>query len=130
MNSMITTTERPRSDSEPDVWRHEQTVCPAANIFENENEYLLELEMPGVKKEGLEISVEGNELSIRGRTERETPPGELIYCESLGADFCRSFELNNDVDSSKIRAELNQGVLCLHLPKKEVAKPRKIQIEG
>jgi HSP20 family protein len=130
MNSTSNTMERPRTGTAGGDWRNEPMVCPVANIFENQNEYLLELEMPGVKKEGLEISVEGNELSIKGRTERATPPGEPIYCESLGADFCRSFELNNDVDTSKIRAELNQGVLCLHLPKAEGVKPRKIQIEG
>jgi HSP20 family protein len=130
MNATTTTSDRPRTSTETDFWRDEPMVCPAANIFENDNEYLLELEMPGVKKEGLEISVEGNELSVRGRTERAKPPGEPVYCESIGADYCRSFELSNDVDASKIRAELNQGVLCLHLPKAEGVKPRKIQIEG
>jgi HSP20 family protein len=124
------TNERPPTRIESEDSRNEQMVCPAANIFENKNEYLLELEMPGVKKEGLEISVEGNELSITGRSQRETPPGDPIYLESPGANFCRCFELNNDVDASKIRAELNQGVLCLHLPKAEGMKPRKIQIEG
>src|SRR5688572_5957894 len=58
-----------RSDHGPQTrqqedWRDQGTVCPATNIFESDNEYLLELEMPGVKKEGLDISVEGNELLI------------------------------------------------------------------
>jgi len=122
-----TTMNSPQTSAVQD-WQDEATVCPPANIFENENEYLLELEMPGVTKEGLEISLEGNELSIRGRTEHAKPPGQPVYRESLGADFWRSFELNNDMDSSKIRAELHDGVLCLHLPKAERVKPRKIQI--
>jgi HSP20 family protein len=118
----------PRNDA--DSWRDEEMVCPAANIFENDKEYLLELEMPGVKKEGLDISIEGNALSIRGRAEHATLPGRPVYRESSGGGFCRSFELSNDVDTSKINAELKQGILCLHLPKAERAKPRKIEIEG
>jgi HSP20 family protein len=129
MNATNTTMDSPGT-STADDWRMEQAVCPAANIFESPNEYLLELEIPGVKKEGLEISIEGNELTINGRREGGTPPGDAIYRESLGAHFCRAFELSNDVDASKIRAELNQGVLCLHLPKAEAVKARKIQVEG
>src|SRR5262245_3476215 len=127
---MNATVDRPGREAQNESWREETVICPAANIFESNDEYLLELEMPGVKKEGLEISVEGNELSIQGRADRTAPPGEPVYCESTRGDFCRSFELSNDVDASRIRAELNQGVLCVHLPKAELIKPRRIQIEG
>ncbi len=56
--------------------------------------------------------------------------GELCHCESTQGDFRRVFELGPDVDTSKINARMEQGVLKLHLPKSEKAKPRKVQITG
>ena len=105
-------------------------VAPPANISATDNAYLVELEMPGVDKSGLEITVEANELTIIGRRKTETPQGELCYCESALADYRRSFELGPDIDTSKIEAEMDQGVLKLRLPKSEKARPRKVQISG
>ena len=117
-----------RMGTEPDRRNY---VAPPANITANENEYCVELEMPGVDKQGLEITVEGSELTIIGRRKKELPEGELVYSESpLLADYRRVFELGADVDTSKIRAEMDQGVLKLHLPKREAAKPRKIEVAG
>src|SRR3954463_14137608 len=94
-------------------------VIPPANISANENEYLVEVEMPGVDKSGLEITVEGSELTITGHRKTEVPQGELCYCESALANFRRMFELGPDVDTSKIQAQMEQGVLKLRLPKSE-----------
>jgi len=105
-------------------------IAPPANISAIKDEYLIELEMPGVNKEGLEITVEGDELTIIGRRQRNNLPGRAFYSESLDADYCRSFDLGPDVDTSKIKAEMQQGVLKLHLPKSERVKPRKINIES
>lgn len=105
-------------------------VTPAANIVTRGNEYILELELPGVNRQGLEISIEGNELRIVGRRQMAVPQGELCYCESNPADFRRVFEVGPDVDASKISAEMQQGILTLRLPKAEQAKPRKIEIAG
>ena len=105
-------------------------VTPPANISGTGNEYLVEVEMPGVDKSGLEISVEGNELTITGRRKADAPQGELYYSERPEADFRGVFELGPDVDTTKINAQLEQGVLKLRLPKSEQAKPRKIQIGG
>lgn len=104
-------------------------VTPPVNIAAKNGEYLIEAEMPGVSKDGLEIMVEGNELTIIGRRKPETIEGELWYSESPLADYRRVFELGPDVDTSRITAELDQGVLKLHLPKSEQAKPRKIEIK-
>jgi len=104
-------------------------VTPPANIAATANEYVLEVEMPGVTKEGLEVTVEGNELTIIGRRKMDFPDGELCYCESSQADFRRLFELGPDVDTSKINAEMNQGVLRLRLPKSERAKPKQIEVK-
>lgn len=119
---------QPRSDMEgQDVagW----PVVPPANIYAREDEYLVELEMPGVTRETLEISIEANELTVRGRPNDAQAPGKLIYSETNGRHFQRSFELSNDVDSARIRGDLHQGVLCLHLPKAKQAKPRKIKVD-
>jgi len=104
-------------------------IMPPANISATENEYIVEIEMPGVDKSGLEVTVEGNELTLIGRRKTELPENELCYCESALADFRRVFELGPDVDSSKINAELKQGVLTLRLPKSEKAKPKQIEVK-
>src|SRR5213593_1562566 len=103
-------------------------IAPPANISATGDEYLIELDMPGVSKEGLEITVEGNELSIIGRRPEPSLPGTPYYCESVDADYCRCFEVGPEVDTSKIRAEMQQGILKLHLPKSERVKPHKIEI--
>jgi HSP20 family protein len=103
-------------------------VTPPANISATNDEYLAEIEMPRVSKEGLEITVEGNDLTIIGRRKPDVPEGELVYSESPQADFRRVFELGPDVDTSKISAQIDQGVLKLRLPKSEKAKPKKIEI--
>jgi HSP20 family protein len=104
-------------------------ITPPANISATDSEYLVEVDMPGVDKDGLEITVEGNELSIIGRRKSDLPQGEVCYCESPLADYRRMFELGPDVDTSKISAEMQQGVLKLHLPKSETAKPRHIEVK-
>jgi len=104
-------------------------VTPPANISATKDEYLVEVDMPGVDKEGLELTVEGNELTLIGRRKSDLPEGELCYCESTWADYRRVFELGLDVDTSKITAEMHNGVLKLHLPKSEKAKPKKIEVQ-
>lgn len=114
--------------------RHETTLRPAnfvlpeVNIFENKDGYVLEAEMPGVNKDGLEITLEGNEITIIGHRQSETLKAEVLYRESRPADYRRVFELDPAIDSAKISAKMDQGVLTLHLPKTEKVKPRKISI--
>jgi HSP20 family protein len=104
-------------------------VMPPANISATNNEYVVAIDMPGVDKEGLEITVEGNELTIIGRRKSDLPEGEACYCESPQADYRRMFELGPDVDTSKISAEMQQGVLKLRLPKSDKAKPKRIDVK-
>jgi HSP20 family protein len=126
MNATVETQNRP---ARPEVERSRGYVTPPANISATENEYLVEVDMPGVDKDGLEVTVEGNELTIIGRRKSDLPDGELCYCESAQADFRRVFELGPDVDTSKISAEMRQGVLKLRLPKSEKAKPKQIEVK-
>ena len=103
-------------------------LAPEVNIFETKDEYVLEAEMPGVSKDGLEITLEGNVLTLVGRRSDETPAGEPVYRESRAADYRRVFELDPAIDAERINARVDQGVLKLTLPKAERVKPRKIAV--
>ncbi|HMJ88694.1 MAG TPA: Hsp20/alpha crystallin family protein [Candidatus Acidoferrum sp.] len=104
-------------------------VAPEVNIYERDEGYVIEAEMPGVAKNGLEITLEGNTLTFVGRRIDEEMPGNVLYRESRAADYRRAFELDPVVDTQKISAEMHQGVLTLRLPKMERVKPRKIEIK-
>ena len=108
----------------------QEYILPPVNIFEEENGYLLEAEMPGVSKEGLEVLLEGNELTILGHRQYPKGQGEAIFRESLDADYRRVFELDPTIDTSRIVAKMEQGLLAVTLPKSEEVKPRRITING
>jgi len=103
-------------------------TVPRGNICETKDNYVLELEMPGVRKDGLEITVEANELTIIGRREDTAPKGNVVYRESRPTDYRRVFDLDPSIDTGKIGAKMEQGVLILTLPKTENVKPRKIAV--
>jgi HSP20 family protein len=103
-------------------------VTPEVNIFETKDGYVLEAEMPGVSKDGLEITLEGNEITIIGRRQPEILKADVLYRESRPADYRRVFELDPAIDSAKISAKIDQGVLTLLLPKAEKVKPKKISV--
>jgi len=84
--------------------------------------------MPGVSKEGLEISTEGNELTITGRRSLPAIEGTLIHHESRPENYRRSFEIDPSIDVNKINARIDQGLLTITLPKAEHVKPRRITV--
>lgn len=106
----------------------EQFIAPAATVFETTDGYTLEVEMPGVSKENLEMWVENNELTILGRRSTPSVEGTLLHRESRSENFRRSFELDPSIDAAKISAKIDQGVVTLTLPKAEQVKPRKIAV--
>jgi len=118
-----------QSESRNQTERTPQYVAPGVNICETKDGYLLEAEMPGVSKEGLEITLEGNEITIVGHRNHKSPGGNLLFRESHTADFRRVFELDPAIDTSKIVARMDQGVLRLTLPKSEKVKPRLIKVD-
>jgi len=103
-------------------------LTPLANILETKDGYVLEAEMPGVNKDGLEITVENGELTIHGHRAAIENCGREVYRESRACDYRRSFELDPSIDTAKISAKIDQGVLTLQLPKSEAVKPRKIAV--
>ena len=106
----------------------EQFIAPAATVLENPDGYTLEVEMPGVSKENLEMWIENNELTILGRRSMPSVEGTLLHRESRRENFRRSFELDPSIDAEKIGAKIDQGVVTLTLPKAEQVKPRKIAV--
>ena len=107
---------------------YQEFVTPVVNIFETKDGYALEAEMPGVNKDGLEITLEGNEITILGRRAAEPNAGEVLFRERSVADYRRVFELDPVIDTGKIAAKMEQGMLLLTLPKSERVKPRKITV--
>ncbi len=101
---------------------------PNVNIVETKEAYILEAEMPGVSKESLEVLLDNNELTLVGHRKFETN-AELLYRESVPRDFRRSFVLDPAIDTAKINARVENGVLTLTLPKAEQVKPRKVVVE-
>ena len=100
---------------------------PPVDIHETKDAYVLRAEMPGVRKDGLEITVESSTLTIVGRR-RDQIEGTALHRESGGADYQRVFELDPTIDTGKIRARVEQGIVTVELPKAERVKPRKIKI--
>jgi HSP20 family protein len=117
-----------RESREADRAQAEQFVAPLASVTEAADGYTLEIEMPGVKKEGLDISIDNNELTIIGRRSLPAVEGTLIHHESRPENFRRTFELDPSIDANKISAKIEQGLVKLTLPKAEHVKPRKITV--
>jgi HSP20 family protein len=125
MKATVQTEQRRNAEPQP----AREYVSPAVNIFETNDGYVLEAEMPGVSKEGLEITLEGNEMTIVGRRKDEVVQGEPLFRERALTDYRRVFELDPAIDTGKIAAKMDQGLLTLTLPKSERVKPRKITVD-
>ena len=117
-----------REARESDRSHAEQFITPPASVTEIGDGYMLEIEMPGVEKDGLDISFENNELTIVGRRSLPAVEGTLIHRESRPENFRRVFELDPSIDADKISAKIDQGLVTLTLPKAEHVKPSKITV--
>jgi HSP20 family protein len=106
------------------------TYTPRVDILENEDELLLFADLPGVKEGDVDIRFENGELTLHARRASAPIPAEAWRWESPAGDSFRSFRITERVNAAKIWAELKNGVLTLHLPKVEAAKPRKIAVKA
>lgn len=105
---------------------------PAINIWQDENQMLLEAELPGMKLEDLEIYVDGdNRLTIKGhRKFADLKSGTWHRRERMNGEFRRTIELPQQVDPNKVEASLKNGILTVNLPKRDEVKPRKIEVRA
>ena len=123
---MKTTLENQTTNNHP---VREEYIAPNVNIFETKDGYVMQAEMPGVNKDGLDITLEGDEIVLTGRRNPETVPGETLFRERSTADYRRVFELDPAIDTGKISARIEQGILTVTLPKSEKEKPRRITVD-
>lgn len=102
---------------------------PAVNVWEDQEAVCVELEVPGVKSENLDLSVVGNELTIKVHYPEEKIEGATYHRrERPVGDFARVLRLPTEVDPNKVEASLENGVLTIRLAKAEAARPRKIAV--
>jgi HSP20 family molecular chaperone IbpA len=132
LNQIVPRLARPfarRQEGDQSAAASEYTVKPAYEITESAEAWGLTTHLPGVTKEGLELTAEDGLITIRGRRAWQKPEGWTpVYRESVDAPFQLVLEHDNSVDADKIHAELKDGVLRVSLPKAEALKPRKIAV--
>lgn len=105
-----------------------RSAIPAVDIYENENEIMLYADMPGVVKEDVSVNIDNGTLSLSGVRKLEIT-GSPTWEEFGDVEYVRTFSVPQTIDAERVEAELKQGVLKLHLPKSEAAKPRQIEIK-
>jgi HSP20 family protein len=104
---------------------------PAVNVYETAEAFEVELELPGMALEEIEVVLEGRELSVRGERKIALPEaGTWQRRERFHGNFARTLRLLVDVDAARVQAQLHQGVLTVTAPKAESAKARKIAIQS
>jgi HSP20 family protein len=102
---------------------------PQVDVLETPEGLVLQLDMPGVKGDDVEVHFERGELSVRGRRKDAARPGRGLVEEFEPGDYYRAFLVSQDVAADRITAELKHGVLTVHLPHHEQAKPRKVAVK-
>lgn len=120
-----------------DFWRPVRrdnggAFAPAVDVRESDNEYRIRADLPGIKKEDLDISLQDGVLTINAETkqeQKEEKEGRVIRQERRYGKFVRSMRLGDTVDADRIKAEYKDGVLDLVLPKTEKVKARKIDVQ-
>jgi HSP20 family protein len=106
---------------------------PAVDIRETDQEMVLELEVPGIKPEQVELTAENGVLTVKGEKKSERKEGDendrYHVVERSYGNFMRSFQLPQGIDETKIEADYDNGILSIHIPKAALPQPRRIQIK-
>lgn len=111
-----------------DLGQQLPVITPEVDVFENDHEILLHADMPGVLKEDIAINIDNGKMILSG-IRRLQSIGASSWREFGDVEFRRNFSVPQSIDTNKVSAELKDGLLCLHLPKSEAAKPRQIEIK-
>lgn len=106
----------------------EAVRMPRTNIHETKDAYLFDMELPGLSRGDVEVTVEGDQLTVRGEKTEKHEDAELVRCEIRSTKFERNFNLGGSVDADKVKAKMDNGILRLTLPKKADKLGRKIDI--
>ncbi len=109
--------------------RNLRQVTPLVDIYENDDEILLHAEMPGVTKDAITVNIDNGNLALTG-VRSMIKDGAAEWEEFGEVEYQRVFSVPQTIDVNKVSAELKDGVLALHLPKSEAAKPKQIEINA
>lgn len=126
------TENKPDTTQQVDATRRQGSEAyfqPAADITETDENIILAFDMPGVPKEGIDVTLEKGVLSIVGQAEPEES-GQAVYRETRVGNYKREFTFRDDVDPNKVSAEMKDGVLRITVGKPEAIKPRQIPIKS
>lgn len=109
----------------------EANWAPLSDVAETDNEYKIMLDIPGVEKNDIKVSVKNGMLCVSGerKNEKEYKNSNYYKIEKAYGKYYRSFSLPENIDEKKIEAEFKNGTLTLHLPKTEEAKPKQIEVK-
>lgn len=116
-------------DEQTPVASKAPSVAPSVDIYENEDEILLHADMPGVAKDAIAINLENGRLTINGHR-TVSGDGEVQFEEFGEVEYERAFSVPQGIDINKVKANMNNGVLFLHLPKSDAVKPRQIEVQA
>ncbi len=115
----------------PETTRGGVYFTPRVDIYETDKELTLYAEVPGVRPEDVNLHYEQGELMLHGKVRpRPLDRGTPLLQEYEEGDFYRAFTIHESIDSTRIEAEVKNGVLVVHLPKVEAARPRQIKVRG
>ena len=114
----------------PEATRGGVHFTPRMDIIETDRELTLYAEVPGVRPEDVDLHYEKGELMLHARVRPRSAGKTLLLQEYEEGDFYRAFAIHESIDASKIEAECKNGVLIVHLPKAEAARPRQINVRG
>ena len=104
---------------------------PPADVFEDAEGITLQVDMPGVSKERLSVQTDKNTLTVEGDVQIAMPEGmEALYAEVHSTHYRRSFTLSGELEPEKTQANLKDGVLTLHIPKRAELRPRRIEVRA
>lgn len=106
-----------------------RTIRPLAYVCRDADGVILKLEMPGVAKDALDLQVDGDVLSVRGRRETLGEERRFVVRERAHGDYAHSFTLDETIDRERIEAHMDNGVLTVSLKLREEQKPRKITVK-
>jgi HSP20 family molecular chaperone IbpA len=124
-------TVRPAAQSQAHSSARRATLPPPVDIYETVEGIVLRADMPGVSKERLDVKVEGNTLLVEGQI-GIAPQEEMaaVHAELRAAAYRRQFVLSNELETSRIEAGLQNGVLTIRIPKRAELRPRRIEVRS
>jgi HSP20 family protein len=126
-----TLTQKDKTDQvAPETTRGGTHFTPRVDIFETDDELVLLADVPGVRPEDVDLRFERGELILHGRVNVRHPDETFLLQEYDEGDFYRVFSIHESINGSRISAECKNGVLTVHLPKVEEAKPKQIKVSG